>query len=551
MLSKDNWKSLTIKTFKKVLPTTMVLKAKYNSLNEFVKLKARLVCLGNLQAFVFGKQSWESPTVAMSSLLLVLALTPKMKHHLATFDIKGAFLHAEINEEVYVRLSRDVADILCNHDAVYKNYLQDDGTIIVQLQKCLYGLRQSPRAWFDLIDAIIKKMGYKPTENDTCLYVKHDGGESSYLCLYVDDMLLSASTSVIAAFREGLNKEFGLENVTAYTDGNTVDFLGMRIIQDCNFQVHVSQTAYIENIVEDEDDGTYSNQNYSSPHNTEFSQDRSKDSSPKADQHDADFFRKKTMQLMYVAVRTRPDILLDIVVLSSRMKDPSIADLATVRRIISYLYNTRMFGLTFRGGEIDAWGCTDASFNCYENGRGHTGILFFLDKVSAAVLAKSMSQKVVSGSSTHAELIGLNEGVLHILWMVEIIKELVRGINIHPIKIYNDNQSMITLVKQPIVNRQGRSKFMNRALFKVNENIQAGEVVILYEATDTLVADFLTKAVHGSKFKMFRAKIMGSDNQEMIVCLNQLSYSIEESICYLLNGDKRNKLRILWLEASW
>ena len=50
---------------------------------------------------------------------------------------------------------------------------------------------------------------------------------------------------------------------------------------------------------------------------------------------------------------------------------------------------------------------------------------------------------------------------------------------------------------------------MNRALFKVNENIQAGEVIILYEATDTLVAYFLTKAVHGSKFKNFRAKNYG------------------------------------------
>jgi hypothetical protein len=167
------------------------------------------------------------------------------------------------------------------------------------------------------------------------------------------------------------------------------------------------------------------------------------------------------------------------------------------------------------------------------------------------VLAKSMSHKVVSGSSTHAELIGLNEGVLHILWLIEIIKEMVRGINIHPIKIYNDNQSMITLVKQPIVNRQGRSKFMNRALFKVNENIQAGEVVILYEATDTLVADFLTKAVHGSKFKTFRAKIMGHDNQEMIVCLNHMPYTVEQSIQYLLKGDKGERLRILWLEASW
>jgi hypothetical protein len=324
----------------------------------------------------------------------------------------------------------------------------------------------------------------------------------------------------------------------------------MRIAQEHNSTIQVSQTAYIENIVEDEIDETYLNNKYSTPHSVEFSQDRSKDHSLKANKTDSDFFRKKTMQLMYVAVRTRPDILLDIVVLSRRMKDPTDADVATVKRIISYLYNTKTAALIFKGGEIDPWGCTDASFNSYENGRGHSGILFFLDKFSAAVLTKSMCQKTVSGSSTHAELIGFNEGVLHILWLAGIIMNLVPGLKIHPIKIYNDNQSMITLVKQPIVNRQGRSKFINRALFKVNENIQNGELMLLYEATDTLVADFLTKAVYGNKFKTFRAKVMGHDNQERIVCLNNLHYSIEKSLHFLSKGDERNQLRILWLEAT-
>ena len=123
------------------------------------------------------------------------------------------------------------------------------------------------------------------------------------------------------------------------------------------------------------------------------------------------------------------------------------------------------------------------------------------------------------------------------------------GVQIYPIKVFNDNQPMITLVKQPVVNRQGRSKFMSRALFKANEHLEAGEMILLYENTESLVADFLTKAVHGSKFKTFKAKIMGLENAtEKVV---QFKGGTDEALKFFVRGEKLGKLQISWLECFY
>ena len=527
-----------------------MLKAKFDKDNIFTKVKARLVCLGNLQKFyntLLNKSTIESPTVSMVSVLIVLAIVAKKNLLIATFDIEGAFLHAPIKDEVFVRLSKDIARILIEHDSKYREFLQDDGTMIVELLKCLYGLRESPRAWFEVINLVIIKMGYTPIENDTCLYVKQvTSDDISYCSLYVDDMKLAGSEKAIKEFHEGLMNEFGRDNVTAYIDGNCVNFLGMKI-ERRERSVKVSQQIYIENMIEDEDNLEL-NTIVTTPHPSNFAQDRSRDNSPKS--AEVEYFRKKVMQVMYLAVRTRPDVLLDVVVLAGRLQDPSVNDIAVLKRILTYLYQTRQSGLIFREGEWNFWACVDASFNTYENGRGHSGILMFLDNTSAAVLAKSLKQKVVTSSSTQSELVGLNEGLLHILWIANILLDLLPNVPIYPIKIYNDNQSMITLVKRPVVNRQGRSKFMNRALFKVNDNVESGEIVLLYENTEHLVADFLTKALYGERFTRFRARIMGSDSKQITKVLGNTVAEVKMNISFLIEAEKRNLFQILWLDAE-
>ena len=179
--------------------------------------------------------------------------------------------------------------------------------------------------------------------------------------------------------------------------------------------------------------------------------------------------------------------------------------------------------MTFRAnGKIKLNASVDASFNCYETGRGHSGYCLFPDlQGSAAILYKSLKQKQISGSSTESELISLKEAVQNILLCANLFKELDKELDIFPVVIFQDNESAIRLVTQEVVNRQGRSKFINRSLFQVKDNVDKGEIIIIHENTAELVADFFTKALHGDRYRRFRARIMGKDGIKFDVSLGE------------------------------
>ena len=76
-----------------------------------------------------------------------------------------------------------------------------------------------------------------------------------------------------------------------------------------------------------------------------------------------------------------------------------------------------------------------------------------------------------------------------------------------PIPVHNDNKSNLTLHSKDNVNFKGRSKYISRKYFSVFEHVDSGELKLIWTGTDDLVADFLTKAVHGGKFKKFKIEI--------------------------------------------
>ena len=273
-----------------------------------------------------------------------------------------------------MKLSKQIATILMASDPErYGKFLQSDGSMIVVLQKCLYGLREAPREWYELIkNHLIVNMGFVQSEIDTCVfYKKHADGSEIFVALYVDDMLVVGSDENIESFGKALEKRFG--EITSYR-GNEIDFLGMKISRNPKTgDISVKQQGYIESIIEEED--LKEGPEEKSPHYSNFSADKSKSEmsgkSPKQE-----YFRQKTMQLMYVAVRTRPDILFDIVVLSSRCENPSNDDVKSLAKIMRYIYQTRTNGLKFKSkGKFVYNASVDASFNCYENGKGHSGFL--------------------------------------------------------------------------------------------------------------------------------------------------------------------------------
>ena len=113
----------------------MFLKEKCLSTGEFEKLKAR--------KYQEGKSLYEdvtSPTVARAAVFTAVAIAAREKRKVATIDIEGAFLNADMgHHNVHKILDPHIAALLRRSDRKFEEYLNDDGTIIVKLNKALYG----------------------------------------------------------------------------------------------------------------------------------------------------------------------------------------------------------------------------------------------------------------------------------------------------------------------------------------------------------------------------------------------------------------------------
>jgi hypothetical protein len=68
---------------------------------------------------------------------------------------------------------------------------------ISRLSKSLYGLKQAPRAWFLRFTSFVKTIGFSPTRSDASLFTLVHGANQAFLLLYVDDIILTASSPAL------------------------------------------------------------------------------------------------------------------------------------------------------------------------------------------------------------------------------------------------------------------------------------------------------------------------------------------------------------------
>ena len=483
---------------KKVLPSMLFLKDKYDAYNTFEKLKGRLVAGGHMQ-ILHGDDS-ESPAVNFASVMLMLTIAAKRKQTKRCIDVTGAYLNADLKETEWIRLNKEVAAIFVEEYPEFRDCIQPDGTMIMELLKALYGLKQAGRAWYELLAAKLVELGYTQSLVDRCIFWKVNAdGTMASIAVYVDDLLIAADLACDCdALEQGLRDAF--KEVTVKC-GDQISFLGMQINTAANGDISINQQAYTEKLLQEW--GVTKACPY--PYGSDFL-----DEAAVGDAVTATEYLSRCMALMYLAVKTRPDIFYPISVLAGRASTHLRGDFDKIYRVAEYLYGTQNLGLVFRAeGELCVNAYVDASFNCHPNARSHSGFAIFPDMCgSAAIMAKSMKQKGVADSSAESELIALHEMVQHLLWVISLAEEL--GYPQRGVKINEDNQAVITMINKEQVNYRGRSKFINRKFFSVHQHVESGEIALVYVGTDSNVADFLTKALMGEKFGRFRVDIMGT-----------------------------------------
>ena len=111
--------------------------------------------------------------------ILSLALSRSWPVH--QLDVKNVFLHDTLSETVY-----------CSQPAGFVDSSRPD--IVCRLNKSLYGLKQAPRAWYYQFATFLLTLGFTEAKSDTSLFLYHRGDETAYLLLYVDDIVLTASS---------------------------------------------------------------------------------------------------------------------------------------------------------------------------------------------------------------------------------------------------------------------------------------------------------------------------------------------------------------------
>ena len=499
-MNSDQWREL-LQAKTNILTSQMFIKQKFDSNNVFEKNKARLVAHGNKQIFdeLFSARA-ESPTVNISVVFAGLAIAAKATEDvdIQVIDVDNAYLNANLENPEYMYIGNDVAKILCKYHPEYTKFLLPDGRLVVELLKALYGLRTAGRDWYNLIAEVLQSHGYIRSTIDKCLFIHSI--EKTQIFLYVDDLLVIGAKRCIDKLKSLLIDSFKSIKVK---EGPQLSYLGMSVERKPNGDVHVHQRGYIENLAKEYD--CQSSSTYPSNCNILNRDDKHEDMAPM----DATDYLSLAMKIMFVATRCRPDCLFPTIVLAARCQQPTVEDYKRLLKIVKYLYGSREQSLIFRhNGPIKPRMFVDASFQTHRDARGHSGFVLFLDNISAGILFKSKKQKCVTDSSAEAELISLNEGVKHLIWMTGVLEEL--GVKTeYPIDVYQDNKSTIQMASNETVNFRGRSKFIDRKYFSVYQHVENNKINLVYVGTEAMVADFFTKAIVGNKFDSLKFSIMG------------------------------------------
>jgi hypothetical protein len=400
---------------------------------------------------------------------------------LEQLDVKTAFLHGELEEEIYM-------------DQPEGFIVPGKEDLVCKLKRSLYGLKQSPRQWYKRFDSFMLSHGFKRSEFDSCVYIKIVHGSPIYLLLYVDDMLIAAkSMKDVAALKSQLSSEFEMKDL-----GAAKKILGMEITRDRKSGfLFLSQQSYIKKVLHRFN--MHDAKSVSTPIASHF-----KLSSTQCPTTDDDLeymagvpYSSAVGSLMYAMVCSRPDLSYAMSLVSRYMANPGKEHWKAVQWIFRYLHGTSNACLKFgRAGE-GLVGYVDSDFAAdLDKRRSLTGYVFTIG--GCAVSWKATLQPVVAQSTTEAEYMAIAEAVKETVWLKGLFAELC-GVDTC-INLFCDSQSAIYLTKDQMFHE--RTKHIDIKYHYVRDVVAQGKLKVCKISTHDNPADMMTKPVPVTKFEL-------------------------------------------------
>jgi hypothetical protein len=481
---------------RKLLRSFMFLKEKNKPDGTFDKLKARLVANGSQQeSTAEQKIANSSPTASLTSILMVASIAAKEKRHVVTVDVKSAYINARMpdDEIVDIIIEPSIATELVKLAPEFATTLRYDGSLVVNLRGALYGTQQAAKLWYLDISKYLKELGFITNEKDSCVFNLHTDMGQLTVALYVDDLKLTcADVQTINWLLAKLEDKY--EEITVHR-GRTHHYLGMTF--DYTKGLTVSMAKYEADLVED------ITRTVSTPALDDlYSIDSD---SPALDELDRKKFHTLVAKLMFMAKRSRPDVLLPTAFLATRVLFATVQDNEKLQRVLSYLKGNRDFQLSIDPTILETVvAYTDASHATQERRVSQSGAVIFVH--GFPVYVASRKQHCVSLSSYEAELMALSEEGKEVVWCQSFLRSQTN--QDVPVTLYCDNLGLVQSLQFPKSQCESNAKHIETRYFWMQENVAQRSIAVKFIRTEEQVADFFTKPLQGTTFKKLRDCIL-------------------------------------------
>eukprot|EP00253_Pinus_taeda_P025156 PITA_25156 len=253
-------------------------------------------------------------------------------------DVKNAFLHGDLSEEIYMEQPH--------------GFIQDS-SLVCRLKKSLYGLKQAPRAWYAKMDSFLLSQKFERCKSDSNVYMLRTHDSLLILVLYVDDLLITGSSALaIATVKRALHDRFLMMDM-----GPLHFFLGLDISQDEDATgIKLSQAKYARDLLE-----RFCMADCK-PASTPFLSGVRPEDGDDTPLVDSTLYRQLVGSLLYLT-HSRPDLSYAVGAVSRYMHEPHELHWNAAKRILRYVQGTITFGIHYAAGNaLNLLGFTDSDW---------------------------------------------------------------------------------------------------------------------------------------------------------------------------------------------
>jgi hypothetical protein len=514
LVSNNTWTLVEREPWMKVIPCKWIFTVKTLHDGSLDRFKARLVAGGHRQVEGVDYNETYAPVSKHATLRTLFAVAANRGWSVQQLDIKTAFLHGDVDSEVYMMQPVGFIDGVNN---------------VVVMNKSIYGLKQAPKIWYETLNAALTAINFEAVAADQSFWIKTDGPHKVYLTSVVDDMLV---TSENEAYSKQIVDQI-LSKFPGKPCGEARQYNGMKVtwLRPKN-SVILSQPKHVQTLVD----------KFSSV--ADLVQEKVLPVEPgvrlckagivgqtESPPLDVSVYKYRELigGLSYISCSTRPDISFIVNQLARYSNDPRQAHWDLAINVLKYLKHTQNWGISLGQGsalcEIDMKCAEDENLDNVSRKRKHAqtepapDVLAYSDanhgtghddkrSISGVILHvfggpvswSSKVQPVTSLSTCESEFRAMSTASREALWLQKILH--LFDVPSVPFIIKGDNESAISSVKNYTTTKY--TKHIAIHLDFMKDYYKKGVLHFVHVHGRYNPADVLTKALCRNKFEQFR-----------------------------------------------